>query len=254
MTAITPAERILLDLGITDPKGIDLDAIAWDRGAAVSYRPLDRCEATIVGSIRRAVITANSRSSPERQRSSVGHELGHWHHRRGRILFCGKKEVENPADDALNPERHADDFASDLILPNYMLRPRLMKLKRVTLTEARELAEEFRASVTATLIKIAAANRFPIIVVCHNKQKRRWFRRSEIVPGWWFPQGRLDTESFAADMLFNGAAEQTRPRKIGADAWFDFRNCDRFDVEEQSFIVPGGEVLTLLRIPDEGLG
>jgi hypothetical protein len=30
-----------------------------------------------------------------------------------------------------------------------------------------------------------------------------------------------------------------RPRKIGADAWFDFRNCDRFEVEEQSFMLRG---------------
>jgi hypothetical protein len=251
---MTPAERILLGLGICDPKEIDLDAIAWTRGAAVEYRPLDGCEATIVGSQRKAIIAVNSRSSLERQRFSIGHELGHWHYHRGRILFCGKKEVENPADDALNPERHADDFASDLILPQYLLRPRLMKLKRVTLTEARYLAGEFRASLTATLIKITASNRFPVVVVCHGKKKRRWFRRADMIPGWWFPLDRLELDSFAADMLFNGASELNRPSKVGADAWFGFRNCDRFEVEEQSFLLPGEEVLTVLRIPDEGLG
>ena len=39
------------------------DAIAWTRGAVVNYRPIDNCEATIVGSNRRAVISVNSRSS-----------------------------------------------------------------------------------------------------------------------------------------------------------------------------------------------
>ena len=57
---------------------------------------LDGCDATIVGSARKAVIAVNSRSSPERRRFSIGHELGHWHHHRGRILFCGSKDVENP--------------------------------------------------------------------------------------------------------------------------------------------------------------
>ena len=228
--------------------------IAWTRGAAVEYRPLDGCDASIVGSRTKAVIAVNTRSSPERQRFSIGHELGHWHHHRGQILFCGKKDVENPADDALNPERHADDFASDLILPFYLLRPRLLKIKRVTLAGARDLAGEFRASLTATLIKIATADRFPIIVVCYGKKKRRWFRRSSLVPGWWFPQDRLDPDSFAADMLFNGASELNRPSKVGADAWFDFRNCDRFDVEEQSFMLPGEEVLTVLRNPGRGPG
>jgi Zn-dependent peptidase ImmA (M78 family) len=254
MTSITAAERILIGLGISDPKEIDLEAIAWSRGALVEYRPLDRCDATIVGSARKAIIAVNSRSSPERRRFSIGHELGHWHHHRGRILFCGNKDVENPEDDALNPERHADRFASDLILPNYLLHPRLRKIKRLTLAAVRDIRDEFAASITATLIKIALYNRFPLVVVCHNKKKRRWFRRADMVPNWWFPLGQLDRATFAADMLFNGAAEQNWPRKIGADAWFDFRNCDRFEIEEQSFMLPGEEVLTVLTIPADGLG
>ena len=202
----------------------------------------------------KAVIAVNSRSSPERRRFSIGHELGHWHHHRGRILFCGSKDVENPEDDALNPERHADTFASDLILPNYLLHPRLRKIRRMTLAVAREIRDEFSASLTATLLKTVQYNRFPLVVVCHYKRKRRWFRRADMVPGWWYPLEQLDRATFAADMLFNGAAEQNWPRKIGADAWFNFRNCDRFDIEEQSFMLPGEEVLTVLTIPEDGLG
>jgi len=254
MTAVTAAERILMGLGITDPKEIDLEAIAWSRGALVEYRPLDGCDATIVGSAKKAVIAVSTRSSPERRRFSIGHEMGHWHHHRGRILFCGSKDVENPEDDALNPERHADTFAADLILPNYLLYPRLRKIRRMTLAAAREIRDEFAASLTATLLKIVQCNRFPLIVVCHNKRKRRWFRRADMVPGWWYPLEQLDRATFAADMLFNGAAEQNWPRKIGADAWFNFRNCDRFDIEEQSFMLPGEEVLTVLTIPGHGLG
>ena len=121
MNAATPAERMLMDLGISEPKEIDLDAIAWTKGAVVNYRPMDGCEATIVGSKRRAVISVNSRSMPERRRFSLAHELGHWHHHRGRVLFCGKNDVCNFENDALNPERQADDFASDLILPPFMV-------------------------------------------------------------------------------------------------------------------------------------
>jgi Zn-dependent peptidase ImmA (M78 family) len=253
MTAVTAAERILMGLGISDPKEIDLEAIAWSRGALVEYRPLDRCEATIVGSASKAVIAVNSRSSPERRRFSIGHELGHWHYHKGRILFCGSKDVENLRDDALNPERHADEFASDLILPNYLLHPRLRKIKRITLAVAREVGQEFSASLPATLLKAVQSNRFPLIVVCHNKRRRRWFRRADMVPGFWFPLEQLDRASFAADVLFNGTAEENWPRKVGADAWFKFHNCDRFEVEEQSFMVSNDEVLTVLTIPANGL-
>jgi hypothetical protein len=166
----------------------------------VKYRPIDKCEATIVGSKRRAVISVNSRSMPERRRFSLAHELGHWHHHRGRVLFCGKNDVCNFENDALNPERQADDFASDLILPPFMVEPRLRKMKRPTLLAARELAEEFCASLTATLVKMTVLNRFPMVIVCHNKTKRRWFERSKMVQPWWFPSKTIDRQTFAAGL------------------------------------------------------
>jgi hypothetical protein len=248
-----PAERILLELGIESPDDIDLEAIAWTLGAAVKYRPLDKCEATIVGSSRRAIITVNSKAITVRRRFSIAHEIGHWHHHRGRILFCGARDIDNPAEDALHPEKQADQFASDLILPNFMVRPRIIKIRRPTLAVVRKIADEFQVSNTATLLKIVDLNQFPIVAVCHNKRRRCWFRRAPMIPGWWFPKDELDHESFAFEMLFGGAAESAYPRKVGADAWFEFRGVGRFDIEEQSFLLPNEEVLTLLTLPQEAL-
>lgn len=250
---LRPAERILLDLGIEDPQDIDLEAIAWTLGAAVNYRPLDRCEAMIVGGSRRAVITVNSKAIPVRRRFSIAHEIGHWHHHRGRILFCGTRDIDNPEDDALHLERQADQFASDLILPNFMVRPRIIKIRRLTLAVIRAIADEFQASDTATLLKLVSLDQFPIIAVCHNRERRRWFRRAPMIPRWWFPRSELDHESFAFEMLFGSGAESSYPRKIGGDAWFDFRGADSFEIQEQSFQLPNHEVLTLLILPDEAL-
>jgi Zn-dependent peptidase ImmA (M78 family) len=180
-TIPTPAEQILLDLGITAPKDIDLDAIAWTRGAVVHYRPLDRCEATIVGLQKRAVITVNSQSIPTRRRFSLAHEIGHWHFHKGRVLYCASFDVGNPANDALNPEREADDFASHIILPDYLFRPFALKLKQPSLPLVREIADEFNASLTATLLKLVQNNLFPIVLVCHTKSRRRWFRKSALI-------------------------------------------------------------------------
>ena len=254
MTALRPAERILMGLGIERPDQIDLEAIAWASGAVVKYRPLDECEAMIVGAERRAIITVNSKALPVRQRFSLAHEIGHWHHHRGRVLICGAADIGNPAHRALDPETQADQFASDLILPNYIIRPRIAQMKKLSLSGAREIADEFNASVTATLLKLADADYFPIVVVCHDRRRRRWFRRAPMVPGWWFPKDDLDAESFAFEMLFGGGAESSYPRKIGADAWFEFRNLQRYEVQEQSFLLPNEEVLTLLTLPEDGLG
>lgn len=99
---MTAAERILRSLGISDPQEIDLEAIAWAQGAAVNYRPLDGCEARIIGSPRKAVISVNSHSPKRSRRFSLAHELGHWQHHRGRVLFCSKDDIGNFTNDALN--------------------------------------------------------------------------------------------------------------------------------------------------------
>ena len=237
-------------MGIVDPKDIDLDAIAWSRGAVVHFRPLDKCEATIVGSKTRAIITVNSNSIPTRQRFSLAHEIGHWHFHKGRILYCGPSDVGNPGNaDALNPERQADDFASDLVLPTYLFRPLALKLKKPSLALIREIADLFQASTTATILKLVQSNIYPLVVVCHCKRGRRWFRRSAMLGDWWFPRDDLDPDSFAFDTLFKGVKENSNPRKIGAGAWFEFRNVDRFEISEQSFLLPNEEILTLLILP-----
>ena len=68
------------------------------------------------------------------QADVLAHEIGHWHHHRGRILFCGAADIGNPSHNALNPETQADQFASDLLLPDFMFRPVAAKMKRVVLS------------------------------------------------------------------------------------------------------------------------
>src|SRR5262249_55188600 len=131
--------------------------------------------------------------------------------------------------------------------------PRIIKVKRLVLSTAREIAEEFNVSLTATLLKIVESDCFPIVVVCHNKRGRRWFRRAPMVANWWFPKDDLDAESIAFEMLFGGAAEISYARKIGAEAWFEFRGVLRYEIQEQSFLLPNDEVLTLLILPADAL-
>ena len=253
MSGATAAERLLMELGIDKAKDIDLEAVAWHVGAAVKYRHMDSADATIVGSSTHAIIAVNSSKRPSRQRFSLAHELGHWHYHRGKVLFCGSSDIGNFARGPLDPERQADMFASDLILPRYLARPYISKMKKVTLAHAREIAHEFQASTTATLIRILNEDQFPIVLVCHGKQKRHWFRRATMIPEWWFLRDDLDPDLFAFGILHGGAPEDGFPRKNGAGAWFDFKNVDRFELFEQSFRLPGDEVLTVLTLPEEGL-
>jgi hypothetical protein len=170
--------------------------------------------------------------------------------RSGKASICGGRDVCNFANSPLDPERQADAFAPDLTLPNYLRGPRLRRIKRPTLAAAREIAEEYSASLTATLFKMTVVNRFPIIIACYDKTRRRWFERAPMIQPWWFPVDLLDRGTFAANMLFGDAGEENFPRKMPAEAWFGFKGCDRFEVEEQSFRLPGDEILTVLKLPD----
>jgi Zn-dependent peptidase ImmA (M78 family) len=250
MTSLPPAEQLLQSLGVEQPNEIDLEAIAWRLGALVKYRPLDGCEAMIVGNDRNAVISVNSRSIPSRQRFSIAHELGHWRLHKGRMLFCAGRDIDRPVPGPLNPEQQADAFASDLILPNYIFRPAAMAFRRINLKTARDLADQFKSSLSATLSKLVALDRFPIMIVRHGKEGRTWFARGDHVRGYWFPRQELDRDSPAFELLFNGGAEEAFPRKVGADAWFEFRGADQYEVQEQSFTLPNDEIMTLLILPD----
>jgi hypothetical protein len=58
-TRYRSANDLLKELGITEPKEIDIEAIAQHCEATVTYEPLTGCEARIVGTNDRAIITVN---------------------------------------------------------------------------------------------------------------------------------------------------------------------------------------------------
>lgn len=247
---LTLPERILQRLGVDRPDEIDVEAIAWELGARVKFRELHSCEARIVGKDDKAIISVDSRVAPRRQRFSIAHELGHWHHHRGKCLICRSDDIGNNRRLATDPERVADDYASDMLLPRYLLEPLLRGISRPNLKSLREIADAFDASLTATALKIAETDRYPMIIVCHGVRGRCWFKPSPSVPSRWFPKDELDHESYAFDMLFGSGNEEAFPRRIGADAWFDRAEADRYEILEQSYKLPNQEVVTILQLID----
>lgn len=162
MIGATPVELILKRLGITEPQEIDLEAIAWDLAVRVRYRPLSGCEARIIGTTDQAIITVNSRSSHRRRRFSIGHELGHWHYDRGRVLLCQAEEIGRVGTGALSRERAADRFASSLLMPDYILRPIARAYPKADFQTVRAMADIFDTSSTATAIRLTEGGCFPL--------------------------------------------------------------------------------------------
>jgi Zn-dependent peptidase ImmA (M78 family) len=173
---------LLRELGVTEPEDIKIEAIAEYCNATVVYEPLKGSAARILGFGDRAFITVDSQSRRERQRFSAGHELGHWMLDRGRVAsFVCIEQVFATEWNSDNPERRANRYATDLLLPEFMFTQRAKNLE-ITFETVRRLSAIFQTSLTATAIRLVELGSFPAIVVCHTSQQRRWFVRGPDVP------------------------------------------------------------------------
>lgn len=229
---ITP-EQLLEQLGINDPKDLDIAAIAFHCGATVLYEPLTGCEANIIGYGDRAIITVNRDGLPGRQRFSAGHELGHWLRDRGQSAFrCTGKQLDSEWS-ANNPETRANRFASDLLLPQRLFAP-LTKGRPIALETLRHMAATFNMSLTATAIKLVELGSYPAMLVYYEHSERKWFKRPRGVPETLWPLARLSPGTLTSHLLSDPYARDAED-DVRANHWFEHPNADRYYIHESCF-------------------
>lgn len=153
----------------------------------------------------------------------------------------------------MNPERVADGYAADLILPHYLLHPIARTFPKLTTKSIKEIARIFQTSWTATAIRLVELGHSPSMLICHGSkgQRWKWFTQSPDVPKKWFPKDQIDVDSFAFNILYGGTTEDVIPRKIGADAWFERREAAKYEIFEQTFRTSDMETMTVLTITDD---
>jgi hypothetical protein len=245
------ASEILRDLGITSPDEIDIEAIAFHYGATIRYRPLTGCAARIVGNGNKAIITVDSNSIRARQRFSAGHELGHWMHDRGKASFsCQESQFVRDWTATSNPESRANRYASNLLLPLALFKPKADAFRTMDFDTVKHLAEMFNTSLTATAIRLAEHGPLPTMVVCYSSGERQWFVRGSGVPEQLWPHKVLERSTYAYD-LFKQEDERELRGETPAKAWFDHSAADGYHIREHSLRTAIGDVLSLLWWKDE---
>jgi Zn-dependent peptidase ImmA (M78 family) len=247
-SSLSAPERLLWAHGVRAPEHIDLEAIAAAKGARVAYRPLDGCAARLVVSAERAIITVAIDDNPGRQRFSLGHELAHWICDANRSSFkCANSDIGPQNAEAKTVEANANSYASQLLLPDYLVIPWLGS-KTVTLDLAQAMAADFRASLTASAIKLARRSKGPAVVACHDQTRLRWHQKNLAFPHDFYVRGQLHQDTPAFDMAFGAAGGMSRPRREPADRWLNGPDAYRKNVSTQSVKLPDGSVLTLIAI------
>lgn len=243
------ADELINFLGIDSPEEIDVEAIAYSQNLLVKYRPLDSCEAKIVGVGNKAVITVNSNQINEgRKRFSIAHEIGHWMNDRGKAFICGSDDI-GLRFGATNPESRANSFAADLLMPRSIVRSRINKLP-FTIEGAAKLAEEFSTSLSATAIRMVQLGDAPAILAWYNQTGRIRFSRSTSVPHEIWPVEQVDHETTAFENLF-GQRGKTTAEEVDADFWISHRDSDRYTVVESSVSITPDTLMVMIWWKDE---
>jgi len=241
---LSKAERLLWDYGVAQPAHIDLEAIAFDLNALVRYRRLDGCEARIVVNGERALISVNEKSPVGRRRFSLAHELAHWI--RDRSSFqCVGDDIGPQNAEARNAESAANEFASQLVLPDYLVNPWIER-KTVSLDTAAALATDFKVSLTAAAIKLVKRSAAPAVVACYSQTRLRWFRKNRAFPAEYFLVNELHAETDALSLVFGGTSGLSRTKDEPAHRWFTGPDVFRIAVRSQSVKLPEGDVLTVI--------
>lgn len=210
-----PAECLLHDLGITEPFEIDVEVIACAVGVTVRYRRLDVGDARIVGLGERAIITVDDRASRVRQRFSVAHELGHWHHHRGQQLICHGATDQQVG--AAGCEREADGYAAGLLMPRFMLEP-LVAGVPMSFGLVYQVAATFSVSAMAAALRLAEIHPAAFALVVEEADGRKWFRRSTALNPRWFVRSKALDMSVTADRC--GLPYPNFAFAVPAQQWF----------------------------------
>lgn len=240
----TDPEKLLLAYGVSDAKDIDLHAIAYLQGLSIRFAPLRACDARLVGVGKRGIITIRDDQCAERQRFSIGHEIGHWKYHRHKVLMCQSGDIGEEVEAGKQREKVADAFASGLLMPSYLFRPCLTKASRPSFELAMDVARRFRVSVTAALRRIVATDIFPSVLVSYCIKGRRWYEMAPRVDPSWIPKFEIDGRSRALSVILT-RGKPTTAIKSSASVFFGRIDSSAQDVTEQFWSPCEGEALGL---------
>jgi hypothetical protein len=169
---------------------------------------------------------------------------------RGKLasFVCSEKNfVSDWAGDT--PERRANRYAADLLLPKFIFEP-LAKNKEITFQTVRELCSLFQTSITATAIRLVELGSFPAIIVCNSKQGRRWQFRGADVPFDIQLRDMPGAYTNTQDLL-QGKVSTAKPETTRASDWITHPRSRYYSIHEDSVKVTEDLVLSLLWWKDE---
>ena len=170
------------------------------------------------------------------------HDLTQW-------FVCSAADLRDYERSAIETE--ANTFASELLMPTYLIRPRCEKaIPSLPLIQA--LAEDFNVSLTAAAIRFIRESRHECVLVSSDSRQIRWWVRKTDRFGVWFRSKQPIDQQSLAWYAFDGESLTEEMEQVPTEAWFPELPANvEFEVYEQSMKLGSyNTVLTLLCIGD----
>jgi len=242
-TAMTTKEAYLalaLRESLRLPIRPDLNQVAQELKLLVVEADTDSFDGALLCSQDRLsgrIIVKKTMREDGRKRFTIAHEIGHFVLHPERQISCFPADIalwENAAD---NPERQADNFASELLLPSREV------VKQIGDTSPSfqlviSLADYFGTTLTATGRKCCEVTPYECAIVWSVDGTIRWMHPSSRFRHW-IGIGRELSERTMARQMLNGDHIPTGMHEVPAEAWIsDYRLPDGATIWEESRTMP----------------
>lgn len=187
-----------------------------------------------------------------RKRFTIAHEIGHFvipHHRLlGNV--CDSPSLERFDKGLKPPEREANQFAAELLLPTKAVHSRF-NLREPSLADISGVAREFETSLSATTYRYLDFTDLRCAMVWSGADRVFWYHRSDAFP-FCLPLSDLPARHSAAGRLLAGEAVTERPHKVPPELWLDVRDAGRVNLllEDAVFLPNYNAVLSLIWIAE----
>lgn len=205
-------------------------------------------------------ILINENSSAQRQRFTIGHELGHylnpWHKvGQGESFMCSKKDMVaseyKPNDQRPRMEVEANQFAAELLMPAQFFRADMKRLTAPDLEHIVRLATKYDVSKAAMARRYAAFQDEPCALVLSKNGKITYTLKHQYFPQLesWAPGDTLPPQALTRSFT-EPAGCVSDWKEHASDIWLKYRG-KHASVHEQVLVQEDGYRITMLTLGDE---
>ena len=175
-----------------------------------------------------------------RKRFTIAHEIGHYVLHGNQQTSCSPRVIEGWKEGQPSPEREADTFASELLLPTTDVAKRVNK-QWPSMHVVSDIANHYGASMMAAGRKFCDVASQPCALVWSTQRVVRWFHPSPSFVNFIEPGAPLGFDSLAL-AAHEGRALADEMEEVPAEAWIKspWPNDDAV-VSEQSISMPAYE-------------